>query len=176
MKVELKNKVFKFNNISIKETITKLKINKYIIIQNSMKYNNYLFQKNLKYETFLTLLKNSLDIYVDTTDYENVIDECFNYFKITTNQLVKINMSQKIAYMIIKSKQNNNDSGINKLRSLLNNYFENKTGVINDCDELIFLKIIANIDRIDEHIPHIFDLELEENEYCLLDFILDSYD
>ena len=88
MKVELKNFIFTFNNTYI----TQKKYNNidYKYIGTGKEFKSYVpIQKlktsNLKYDTFIHILKNSLETYIDTTNYNQVMDECFNYFKISTN-------------------------------------------------------------------------------------------
>ena len=171
MEIELKNTVFKFNNISIKDNSKGLLKNKYIIINNS-KYNNFLFEKNIQYNKFVSILKNSLDVYIDTNNYEDVLEECFNYFKITTNQLVKRNMSQKIGYIVIKSVENNLENIIFKLQKILNEYLNKNKSSFSDCDELAFLKIIANLNSVEKVDLDIFSPD--DDRFSLLDFILDN--
>ena len=174
MKVELKNKIFIFNNTYI----TQKKYNNNICdyIGTGKDFKSYIpIQKlnttHLKYDTFIHILKNSLDIYIDINNYRQVMDECFNYFKISTNPLIKRNMSEKISYIVIESFLNENYEPLNELRKTLDNYLMDQISAFNYCEELIYLKIIANIDSVKkEESNNIFN---EDDSFTLYDFILD---
>ena len=174
MKVELKNNIFTFNNTFIIQKKYNNKICNYIGIGKELK--SYIpIQKlnttHLKYDTFIYILKNSLDTYIDTNNYKQVMDECFNYFKISTNPLIKRNMSEKISYIVIESLQNENYKPLNELRKTLDGYLMDKISVFNYCEELIYLKILANIESVQkEEANNIFN---EDDDFTLYDFILD---
>jgi len=174
MRVELKNNIFTFNNTYITQKKYNNNLCKYIGTGKELK--SYVpIQKlnttNLKYDTFINILKNSLDTYIDTNNYNQVMDECFNYFKISTNPLIKRNMSEKIAYIIIESIKEENYKPLEELRKTLDKYLMDKISAFNYCEELIYLKIIANIESIKkEENNNIFD---EDESFTLYEFILD---
>tara|TARA_B100001287_G_scaffold267912_1_gene263597 strand:+ start:236 stop:751 length:516 start_codon:yes stop_codon:yes gene_type:complete len=171
MEVEIKNLIFKFNN-----TFIKYKNNNKFIYSENIKYNTAfkINKHNLRYDTFLHILKNSLDMYIDTNNYNDVLEECFNYFKISSNPLIKRNMSQKISYLIINSVKREEEELIDKLKELLNSYLLKELNQINNCEEINFLKILANLKIVNEKDDiNFFD---DEDGFTLLDFILDQYE
>lgn len=161
MKVFLNNKELIFDNISLKNDI--------IYINSDFEISNIMTNYKINYDEFINLLKISLDSYVDCsaegTLFES-IDQYFNYFKITSNPLVKKNMVTKITYVLLNNLSLKEDK---KVMHLLTNYKSYKTDKY-----YTFLRIILNIGSInkitDEKISH-----FDDEYFTILDFILDYY-
>ena len=81
-------------------------------------------------------------------------------------------MSQKISYLIINSVKREEEELIDKLKELLNSYLLKELNQINNCEEINFLKILANLKIVNEKDDiNFFD---DEDGFTLLDFILDQ--
>ena len=161
MKVFLNNKELIFDNISLKNDI--------IYINSDFEISNIMTNYKINYEEFINLLKISLDSYVDCSTEVSLfesIDQYFNYFKITSNPLVKKNMVTKITYVLLNNLSLKEDK---KVMNLLTNYKSYKTDKY-----YTFLRIILNIGSInkitDEKISH-----FDDEYFTMLDFILDYY-
>lgn len=162
MKITINNKEIIFDNIVNKNQI--------IYLNSDFKYNSILTNYHIKYSKFIELLETSLDCYVDFSDknlINDTIEQYFNYFKITSNLLVKKNMITKIANIIINDTSLLNDKNI---LAILKNYVSIKTD-----EYYIFLKIILNINCIKD-IKSTQIKEIEEEYFTMLDFILDYYE
>ena len=166
MQIEVKNLILTFDNIKIIEKrIDNLK-QKFICTDDI----NYLTM-NIKYDLFIQLLENSQNTYVDTKEFNLVLEECFNYFKISTNPLIKKNMAEKITFIILTSLKDNNNQSLILFKKILNNYLLNQLSVFNYCQELIFLKILSRIQEIS--IKKNKNIFCDSDNFTLFDFILD---
>lgn len=162
MKITIDNKEIIFDNIVNKNQI--------IYLNSDFKYNSILTNYHIKYSKFIELLETSLDCYVDFSDknlINDTIEQYFNYFKITSNSLVKKNMITKIANIII------NDTTLLNNKNILA-IFDNYVSIKAD-EYYIFLKIILNINCIKD-IKSTPIKEIEEEYFTILDFILDYYE
>lgn len=136
--------------------------------QNNIKIND----SKIKYDDYFNFLKNSLENYT-SIDEEKIVDSFenyFTYFKITTNPLVRENMTSKILYLLVNSY------------SLDINIFKNKK--INDLiDSHIYsndkyfkyIKITMKLKLIESTNKKI-NIEFDTDNFNILDFILDYYD
>lgn len=161
MKVFLNNQELIFDNISLKNNI--------VYISSDFEISNIMTNYKLNYDEFINLLKISLDTYVDCSVKESLfesIEQYFNYFKITSNPLVKKNTVTKITYILLNNLSLKEDK---KIINLLTNYKSYKTDKY-----YTFLRIILNIGYInkitDEKISH-----FDDEYFTILDFILDYY-
>ena len=161
MKILLNNQELIFDNVSLKENN--------IYIKSDFEISTIMTNYKINYDEFIELLKISLDSYVDCSNKGSIyetIEQYFNYFKITSNPLVKKNMVTKISYIILNDldlKENK------KIMNLLNNYNSFK----ND-KYYTFLRItlnINNVNKINNKKAEYFDDEY----FTMLDFILDYY-
>ena len=170
MKVEVNNLIFQFDNITIKKSYNGLYEKKYLTCKNNK--NSFFSSKEISYDDFIDILKKSQDIYVDTDKSSQLLEENFNYFKITNNPLIKNTMCVKISYIVIYSYINNLNNKftlVKELKKLLNTHFSFKK------DKYVnFLEILTNIIHISK-VENITFKEDEEN-FTLLDFILDYND
>ena len=80
-------------------------------------------------------------------------------------------MSEKISYIIITSLQNENFEPLNELQKTLDKYLMDQISAFNCCEELIYLKIISNIESISQ--SEKLNLFKDEDNFTLYDFILD---
>lgn len=157
MKVFLNNQELIFENVSLKDNN--------IYIESDLGIANY----KLNYDEFIELLKISLDSYVDCSVKETIfeaVEQYFNYFKITSNPLVKKNMVTKITYVLLTNLSLKEDNHIMELLSCYKSYKTDKF--------YTFLRIILNISHInkitDKKIAH-----FDDEYFTMLDFILDYY-
>ena len=155
MKILLQNREFTFDNLERKKEKIILK--------------NFNLITSLEYNFFIDMLKLSIDNYVNynNNDINNLIDEYFSYFKITTNILVKKNISCKIIHIFI----NNfvilkNSNVIKKIKEYLfsknDNYY-------------IFLKFMFNLRSINKKFLHNKNIN-DEYYFTFFDFLMDYYD
>ena len=159
MKILLDNREYIFENIEQKNNMISLKSSfSFCSISNNYK---------LEFNEFINILESSLVNYVDATEIDTVsiIEEYFNFFKITTNPIVKRNMAIKITYLIIKDF---NKGIIPKIEKLITGF----KPPIKDINH-IFLKIMLRLVSIKSVIDEgdVFDKE----EFTIMDFILDYY-
>ena len=161
MNIFLNNQELIFDNISLKNNI--------VYISSDFEISNIMTNYKLNYDEFINLLKISLDTYVDCSVKESLfelIEQYFNYFKITSNPLVKKNTVTKITYILLNNLSLKEDK---KIINLLTNYKSYKTDKY-----YTFLRIILNIGYInkitDEKISH-----FDDEYFTILDFILDYY-
>ena len=161
MIVLINNREYIFDNIEHK--------NNMVYQKSNFRFSSMLTNYKLKYTDFIELFKNSLDNYVNTSnddDFYSTIEEYFNYFKITTNEIVKKNMVTKITYLLI----NNFNEGVDEKVSQM---IEKHKPVSKD-RYFIFLKMmlkLTSINAVVEENDEIFD----EDYFTLKDFILDYY-
>ena len=144
--------------------------NDYLYIKSKFKFNSILTNYKLTYLEFMDLFKLSQDCYVNITDYDNLlttIEEYFNYFKITTNDLVKRNMVSKITYLMIDNFKDKVDENIYKII--------NKHKPVTKDKYYVFLKIIAKLSSVRCIVDKNNNL-FDEDYFTLNDFILDYYD
>lgn len=162
MIILLNNREYMFDNIEHKNNLVYKKSN--------FKFNSILTNYKIKYLDFMELFINSLDCYVNLSENDNfysIVEEYFNYFKITTNEIVKKNMVSKICYLLINNFNNNIDKNILQL-------FE-KHNPVNKDKYFFFLKVILQLSSIKFVIDEnngIFD---DDDYFTLKDFILDYY-
>tara|TARA_B100000424_G_C22716320_1_gene389451 strand:+ start:14 stop:505 length:492 start_codon:yes stop_codon:yes gene_type:complete len=161
MIILIDNREYIFDNIEHK--------NDMVYQKSNFRFSSMLSNYKLKYTDFIELFKNSLDSYVNLSNNDNfysTIEEYFNYFKITTNEIVKKNMVSKICYLLIN---NFNDTIDEKVLQMIE-----KHKPVNKDKYFIFLKIILKLTSINciiEENQEIFD----EEYFNLKDFILDYY-
>ncbi len=158
MKIFLNERKLTFDGIEIKNNI--IYLNKEVII---IPYENY--QVNL--DEFTKFLKNSLDNYINISDKNSfdILSDYFTYFKITTNPIVKENMTIKICYLIINCKELWNSF---KVINLFNSY-----KLIKIDKYFTYLKILSKLKSVEVSKPEF--IKFEEEEFTLLDFILDYH-
>ena len=160
MKILLNNQELIFDNVSLKDNN--------IYIKSDFEIGTIMTNYKINYDEFINILKTSLECYVDCSK-ENTfetIEQYFNYFKITSNPLVKKNMITKITYILINDISLKEDK---KIMDLLKNYSSYKTDKY-----YAFLRIVLNIN----HVNMITNKKTEyfDDEYfTMLDFILDYY-
>lgn len=160
MIILLNNKEYFFDNIEKK--------NNHIFIKSGFKLNSILTNFKIEYDTFIDIFKNSLDSYVNidnNNNYFSITEEYFNYFKITTNDIVKRNMTCKICYLIV----NNFNKCVDKK---IVNMFEKYNPVKKD-KYYFFLKVILGLKSINNLINE--DDLFDSDYFTLHDFILDYY-
>ena len=141
-----------------------------IYINSDFKFSSILTTYRINYKKFIELLETSLDSYVDLTNKDiiyDTIEQYFNYFKITSNSLVKKNMATKIAYILLNNLSLVKDT---KVESILFNYISYKSD-----EYYTFLKIILNTRAINKKMEIVSQVE-EEEYFTILDFILDYYE
>lgn len=137
--------------------------------------NNNMIKINdnkIQYNEYLKFLKNSLNYYIsyENENVEDLFDNYFTYFKITTNPLVKENMTSKLLYLIV----NTPSSQIslfknNKIKNLIDSYlYHNNDRYLN------YIKITLKIINIEE-IKNDYLIEFDNETFDLLDFIIDYY-
>lgn len=134
---------------------------------NIIRINN----TKVKYDDYVTFLKTSLEHYVsfDIGKEEETFENYFTYFKITTNPLVKENMTSKIIYFLINSYDHDNNIFKNKkINDLLDSYIYKSDKYFN------FLKITLRIESI-KSLENKVDVDFEEDKFDILDFIIDYY-
>ena len=144
--------------------------NDYLYIKSKFKFNSILTNYKLTYLEFMDLFRHSQDCYVNITDYDNLlttIEEYFNYFKITTNDLVKRNMVSKITYLMIDNFEDKLDENIYKII--------NKHKPVTKDKYYVFLKIISKLSSVRCIVDKNNNL-FDEDYFTLNDFILDYYD
>ena len=142
----------------------------YLITCSNFKFSSILTTYHINYKIFIELIETSLDSYVDLTNKDiiyDTIEQYFNYFKITSNSLVKKNMATKIANILFNNLSLLKDT---KVESILLNYVSYKSD-----EYYTFLKIILNTQSINKKMNIVSQVEEEEN-FTLLDFILDYYE
>ena len=162
MKININNTEIVFNNIIKNKDI--------IYINSDFKFNTILTTFKINFNKFVELLETSLDCYVDLTNKDityDTLEQYFNYFKITSNSLVKRNMATKIAYILLNNLSLIKDT---KVESILSNYVSYKSD-----EYYTFLKIILNTESINKKIKINSKVE-EEGYFTILDFILDYYE
>lgn len=162
MKININNTEIVFNNI--------IKNKDLIYINSDFKFNSILTTFKINFNKFLDLLETSLDCYVDLNNKDIIYDtleQYFNYFKITSNSLVKKNMVTKIAHILLNDLSLLKDS---KVESIFFNYVSYKSD-----EYYTFLKIILNTQSINRKKKIISDGE-DEEYFTILDFILDYYE
>ena len=152
--------------------------NKEIIFDNIILKNDNLHKTNngyyslipdfkLKYKDLIDQLKESLDNYVNINDADNIneiVETYFNYFKITSNPLIKKNMSSKIGNIILNNPNLAKDEYVN---NLINSYKTYKSDIYYS-----YLQTLLNLNSIKE----IFldnTLDFEDEEFSYIDFIFD---
>lgn len=161
MKININNTEIVFNNI--------IKNKDLIYINSDFKLNSILTTYKINFDKFIDLLETSLDCYVDLTDKDIIYDtleQYFNYFKITSNSLVKKNMVTKIAYILLNNLSLLKDT---KVESIFFNYISYKSD-----EYYTFIKIILNTQSINKKME--ITSSGEEEYFTILDFILDYYE
>jgi len=161
MKILLDNREYTFDNVEQR--------NDTIYLKSNFKFSSILSSFQLKYDDFINLIKNSLDDYVNIPDNNlfDTIEEYFNYFKITTNPLVRRNMASKIAYILINKINNINEEMKDKIYNLINSYKSNSKD-----KHYIFIKIMLKLSSVESTINEKLDI-FDEEYFNLIDFILD---
>jgi len=155
MKILLQNREFTFDNLERKKEKIILK--------------DFSLTTSIDYNFFLDMLKLSIDNYVNynNNDINNLVDEYFSYFKITTNILVKKNISCKIIHIYI-----------NNLSLLKNSHIIKKIkdyiSIKND-NYYIFLKFMLNLRSINKNFLHSKPIN-EEYYFTFFDFLMDYYE
>ena len=161
MIISLNNRELIFDNIELK--------NDCVYLRNNFQSGLFLRSCQLKYNEFIELLKTSLDNYVECIDKNKTfetVEQYFNYFKITTNPLVKRNMATKIGNIILNDISLKDDDEIKKL---INSHKINKNDPYYN-----FIKIVLNIKYI--KVPNKDSYQSFDDEYfTMIDFILDYY-
>lgn len=161
MKININNTEIVFNNI--------IKNKDLIYINSDFKLNSILTTYKINFDKFIDLLETSLDCYVDLTDKDIIYDtleQYFNYFKITSNSLVKKNMVTKIAYILLNNLSLLKDI---KVKSIFLNYISYKSD-----EYYTFIKIILNTQSVNKKME--ITSSGEEEYFTILDFILDYYE
>lgn len=159
MKILLNNREFIFDNIELKKDKIYLKLDN--------KSSFFISKYQLKYDDFIDLLKLSLDSYVDCSDKDKIyetIEQYFNYFKITSNPLIKKNMSLKLGYILLNNINLKNEQNI---ESLLKNHKVLKIDIYYN-----FIMIMLNIKEI-KYINISNYQDMDDEYFTFLDFILD---
>ena len=156
MKILLQNREFTFDNLERKKEKIILK--------------NFNLITSLEYNFFIDMLKLSIDNYVNynnNDDINNLVEEYFSYFKITTNILVKKNISCKIIHIYINNfKLLKNSCMIKKIKEYI---------LIKNDNYYTFLKFMLNLRSINENFSHIKPIN-EECYFTFFDFLMDYYE
>ena len=155
MKILLQNREFTFDNLERKKEKIILK--------------DFSLTTSLDYNFFLDMLKLSIDNYVNynNNDINNLVDEYFSYFKITTNILVKKNISCKIIHIYI-----NNFTLLKN--SLIIKKIKNYISIKND-NYYVFLKFMLNLRSINKNFSHSKPIN-QEYYFTFFDFLMDYYE
>lgn len=159
MKILFDNREYIFDNVEQK--------NNMITIKSNFSFCSILNNYKLEYDEFMSLFESSLCSYVDIpseADIMSFFEEYFNYFKITTNPLVKKNMATKITYLLINNFTDQNIQ--NKVCKMVNDF----KPPIKDRSH-IFLKVMLRLKSIKLIIEK--DSIFDEEYFTYLDFILD---
>jgi hypothetical protein len=156
MKILLQNREFTFDNLERKKEKIILK--------------NFNLITSLDYNFFIDMLKLSIDNYVNynnNDDINNLVEEYFSYFKITTNILVKKNISCKIIHIYINNLTLlKNSNTIKKIKDYLS---------IKNDNYYIFLKFMLNLRSINKNYSHSKNIN-EECYFTFFDFLMDYYE
>ena len=158
MRILVNNKEIIFNNIIFK--------NNNIHITNNG-YYSLIPELKLSYDDLVDQLEESLDNYVEVNhadDINDVIETYFNYFKITSNPLIKKNMSSKIGNIILNNIDLIKEDYIYNLITGYKTYKPDKY--------FSYLHTLLNLNSIKE-ISSDNTLNFDDEYFSYIDFIFD---
>ena len=158
MRIIVDNKEIIINNIILKNDKIHITNNGYYSLIPHFKLN---------YTELKILLKESLNNYVDLDSNENInniVETYFNYFKITSNELIKNNMSSKIGNILLNNVNLVQDD-------LIKNIISNHKSI--KCDKYYsYLFILLSLSSV-KNCSQNNTLNFEDENFSYLDFIFD---